>query len=112
VDAVLPIFDLTLDPLGGTRAGISELLAKTVRLLGRRATWKIEIVRFLAERMGQRITLRAVAQEVYHRKEPMTRNKVNSVRRQCERTRKALDLKGCPLRLVIRDESVWLEEHR
>jgi hypothetical protein len=95
---------------GTAGAPISQLLAVTVGLLGR-ATWQIEIVRFLAGRMSQRIALRAVAHELYNSKEP-TRARVDTVRRQCERTRKALDLKGCPLRMVIHENSVWLEEHR
>jgi hypothetical protein len=97
----------THDPV---RARSGELLARTVCLLGR-AKWKIELVEFLARRMGGRTALHTVALELYNSKKP-TNDRVDNVRRQCERTRRALDLKGCPLRLVIHDKSVWLEERR
>jgi hypothetical protein len=109
VDAVLPIFDLTLDPLGGTPAVISKLRAETVRLLGR-ASCGIKIVEFLAGRMGQRIPLREITQ-VLRRVEEPTRERVRNMRKQCERTRKALDQKGAPLRVIIQANDVWLEEY-
>jgi hypothetical protein len=92
---------------GTAGAPISALLAKTVSLLGP-ATRQIEIVKFLAGRMGQRILLREITKKLCRVEEP-TGARVSNMRRQCERTRKALDLKGCPLRLIIRENSVWLE---
>jgi hypothetical protein len=109
VDAVLPIFDVTLDPPGTAGAPISAPLAKTVRLL-ERAPRQIEIVKFLAGRMGQRIPLREITQKLCRANEP-TRERVRTMRKQCERTRNALNDKVCPLRLFIQENSVWLEEH-
>jgi hypothetical protein len=89
----------------GESAAAADALSQTITALGE-GTVGANLVRFLAGREAREARIDAIVTEFYGRS--ISKGNRKTARRRAELTRRALDDKGCPLRLTIRRSVVRL----
>jgi hypothetical protein len=93
-------------PTGSKTPTSDDPLSRTITTLGK-AKKMIDLIRFLAGREARKAELATIITKFYGRSTANKRN-LRTPRRLAERTRRALEEKGCPLRLDISDNVVRL----